>query len=110
MKTAGARGWLSVAPNNHFGVRFDDLEFFVALNIHLGAPLQVDDGLCARCGRPCDKYGHHALHCQKKNMVTWRHDTLRDEINKQFREAGYSTTIEQRWRDVDLARPNCTAR
>ncbi len=101
LQVAGASTWLTVPPNPFFGVEFNNLEHHHAMCIRFGSPITARAVKCARCGETCDRYGYHALHCQKGNFVVWRHDTLRDALNAEFRRAGYITKIEQRWKDPD---------
>ena len=99
LSVSGAGSWLSIVPNNFYGVRFTPLEWHVALSVHLGAPLFAHDQICKRCNGHCDRFGHHALSCLNQNLVTWRHNVVRDELNRVLKRAGFATEIEQKYGD-----------
>jgi len=49
---------------------------------------------------PCDKWGHHALHCKVGGGLYRRHNVIRDAIRLEAKRAGFETFIEQKFEDI----------
>ena len=93
----GASSWLTVVPNNKYGVKYTDREFYVLLSLYLGSNINNKQIICGKCDRIVDCKGYHSLHCGYGSNRNHRHNALRDELNGLFKSAGYNTKIEQKY-------------
>ena len=74
---------MDVVPNNEWGIKYTNLEFYVILSQYLGRPLvTAKDPFCKNCNKAIDKYGWHSLHCSFGMNVIERHNKLKYEINR----------------------------
>ena len=62
-------------------LRFELLLMVLLKSLILGSKITNKKDLkCTLCGQQLDMYGHHALSCEMKNMITDRHDLLCDKL------------------------------
>ena len=91
-----AGGWLSVVPNDNLGSRFENGEFQLLIDFHLGLPVlpEAAAGLpCDLCGQPLDVYGDHLVTCRLSGV--WkRHNRPRDTLYDISGCAGVKSAIE----------------
>ena len=76
--------WLNVVPSYGLGLSLQGREFRCAALYRLGAPIFERDAACPACGRPSDKFGHHAISCAVHGERISRHNNL---CNVLFRTA-----------------------
>lgn len=93
----GATAWLNSPPNELYGIKFNNQQFYTILSLYLVAPLIPQDTICKKCGKISDKHGYHALSCPSGPHTIKRHNTIRNEINCFLKRAGYITAIEMKF-------------
>ena len=76
--------FLNVVPSPGLGLSCQGREFRCAALYRLGAPIFEQDADCPACGRPSDKFGHHAISCAVSGERISRHNEL---CNVLFRTA-----------------------
>ena len=89
---------MDVVPNEEWGVKYTNLELYIILSQYLGAPLvSAKIPVCKKCNKCIDNYGWHSLHCSFGINVIERHNKLKMEMAKLFKEADYKIKIEQKY-------------
>ena len=92
MSAKYAGGWIRVLPSKSLSLDFKPQEFLILLKLWLGLP-QLPSGhafTCNQCGVQLDTLGYHALTCKSRGDLIYRHNTIRDAINKAYLMAGWT--------------------
>jgi hypothetical protein len=93
----GATSWLTIPPNNIYGMEFSNMEYYILLSLYLGAPLTNKPTICKRCNTEQDIYGHHSLSCKFGKFNIQRHNNIRNQLKKFLDAANYNTKIEMNY-------------
>ena len=99
LSTNGALSWLKVPYNNIFGRQFTNQEMIILKSLVLGAKIVTTNSKCNLCGKDLDLYGHHALSCTHKGLMTGRHDAICDKIFYYCKKAKMEVEQEKRYED-----------
>jgi hypothetical protein len=97
MSAKYAGGWIRVLPSKSLSLDFKPQEFLILLKWWLGLP-QLPSGhafTCNQCGVQLDTLGYHALTCKSGGDLIYRHNTIRDAINKACLMAGWTPKLEK---------------
>lgn len=97
-KSIWAGSWLSTMPIEGLGLEMTSTQMEIALKMKFGIPVFRENHQCKICKDHSDKYGGHALKCNKMNDYNKRHNKVRDVILKLGREA--NLTIEKEEKDL----------
>jgi hypothetical protein len=89
-----ATAWLSVIPSARLGTKFNHAQFQTAMKLLLGLPVYKSDSICP-CKKPLDKCGIHSLACKSKGDIISRHNSIRDVIYRNCKEAGLTAKPEK---------------
>jgi hypothetical protein len=89
-----ATAWLSVIPSTRLGTKFNHTQFQTAMKLFLGLPVYSKDSICP-CQKPLDKCGIHSLACKSKGDIISRHNSIRDVIFQNCKDAGMTVKKEK---------------
>jgi hypothetical protein len=93
--------WFNVIPSEPLEQYMPPDEFRAAIRFQLGKRFLPDSRTkCEACNSLMDSYADHATKCHKGGGLIMRHDTVRDTLMSLCRQAGYTTSTE----DKDLLR------
>jgi hypothetical protein len=88
--------WFDLIPSVSMGQHLVQDEFRKALAFQLGIKLLWDSRTkCEACHKIMDSHASHATECLVGGGLISRHDSVRDTLAGIFRQAGYTTTIEE---------------
>ena len=88
--------WLNVVPSPALGLALHPQEFRTAALYRLGAAIFEQDNPCPACGRPSDRFGHHAIACGVHGERISRHNAICDILYKTAQKAGLGPAREFR--------------
>ena len=88
--------WLNAHPSPTFGLAMHPQEFRSAALYRLGAPIFEQDNPCPACGRPSDRFGHHAIACGVHGERISRHNEICNILFKTAQKAGLGPAREFR--------------
>ena len=91
-----AGDWLNVVPSYGLNTTLHPLEFRCAALYRLGAPIFEKDAPCPACGRPSDRFGHHAIACGVHGERISRHNEVCNIIFRTAQKAGLGPSREFR--------------
>jgi len=87
--------WLQALPSAQLGLLMSDEEFQVSVALRLGSQVCLPHN-CGKgsCKRKVLENGYHGLSCKWGPHVIARHDSIKQEIGRSLRTAGFSCFIE----------------
>ena len=88
--------WLNAHPSHALGLALHPQEFRSASLYRLGAPIFEQDNPCPACGRPSDRFGHHAIACGVHGERISRHNEICNILFKTAQKAGLGPAREFR--------------
>ena len=80
--------WLNALPSHTLGLALHPPEFRSAALYRLGAPLFEQDIPGPACGRPSDRFGHHAIACGVHGERIYLHNEICNILFKTAQKAG----------------------
>ena len=88
--------WVRVTPLSWKAWEMKPKQWLVSARRRLSVPIAPYKIKCRACkGGWCDVSGEHQVECAGLGSRIWRHNTIRDILAVEVRNAGYEVTIEQ---------------